>query len=102
MVRKPNDIQPAWEFFKHCGVWADGNIAIGQEPDWFRESFDHEQQQHIEREYGLPSRWPLVVALALDYSYTTAATAGSLKRFRETQRGAVSAQEGSRRSVGSS
>jgi hypothetical protein len=83
MARKPNGIhlQPAWEFFKFCGVLAEAKIASGREPDWFRETFDREQQQHIEREYGLPSRWPLIVALALDLSFEM--TADSLTRFRQ-------------------
>jgi hypothetical protein len=85
MARKPNGtyLQPAWEFFKYCGILAEAHIASGQEPDWFRECFDRVRQQDIEREYGLPSWWPLVVALALDFSYKITATAGSLKRFRK-------------------
>jgi hypothetical protein len=81
MARKPNAIHllPAWEFFKYCCIQAEAKIASGQEPDWFREHFD--DGHRIEKEYGLPPRFLLMVALALDFSFEM--TADSLKHFRK-------------------
>jgi hypothetical protein len=81
MARKPNAIhlQPAWEFFKYCCVLAEAKIASGEEPEWFREHFDRGQE--IEQEYALPPGFPLIVALALDFSFEM--TADSLKHFRQ-------------------
>jgi hypothetical protein len=79
MARKPNVIQPAWEFFKFCAICAEAKIASGEEPEWFREHFD--RGQGIEQEYALPPAFPLIVALALDFSFEM--TAHSLKHFRK-------------------
>jgi|SRR5215510_6877464 len=67
MARKPNAIQPAWEFFQYCCIRAEAKIASGEEPEWFREHFD--RGESIEQEYALPPRFPMTVALALDFSF---------------------------------
>jgi hypothetical protein len=79
MARKPNDIQPAWEYFKTCCIEAEAKIASGKEPDWFRAHFD--RGQYIEQEYALPPRFPLTLALALDLSLEM--TADSLEDFKK-------------------
>jgi hypothetical protein len=72
-------IEPALEYFHKCCQVAYETIDRGKEPAWFRQHF--EQGKYIEREYGLPPKTPLILALALHLSLKMP-TADSLRRFR--------------------
>jgi hypothetical protein len=74
-------VDPASHYFKMCCVIADIRIEHGLEPDWFREHF--EKAQDIARDFALPPRFPLTLALALDLAFELP-TPAALKRFKQS------------------